>query len=468
MPNIVRKEQDNTSSVLSITITRDELKPLVQQELKSFRQRANIRGFRQGQAPVDFVKRMYGSSIVSETINRMFSDELMRFLRESQLDILGQPMLTGDIKPFSFKIDQLDEEYTIHYEVGYVGAFELQGLDKNQTFERLTVSDLDALAEKDLEYARKRMGGRTNPENDIQDNDLLKVAARELDGDNIKADGWETTMTIFLQNIGDESLKTQLLGLKKGDTLRFNARGIEKQEKEEMYRKYILNLPADDNRAVGDWFEGTIEEVSRVGEAELNEEFFTGYFGEGRVNSKEEAVDALKGGILEFYDSRAEALLMRSFQERLLELNRVELPENFLKNWLKATNEGRLTDEQIEQELPAFLENLRWTVIRDRIKEMLVVEVSDEDVRQEFRTRLLRYFQAELPENVIDSALSRMMKDQKEVKKVQDELEWDKLTNAIRREVSIVDKPVPSEEFQKIVDEISNKAKSEQAQGQLV
>lgn len=462
---VVRKDIDNTSAVLTVTVTREEIKPKIDAELKKFRTRAAIRGFRQGQAPMDFVKKLYGNTIFSETLNDLLANRLYEFLRESKIDVLGQPLPTEEQRSFSFKINDIEPEYAVNYEIGFVPPFEIKGLDKKEVFDRLTVSNLDELAEEDLNYARKRMGARSNPESDIRDNDILRIAAKELDGSaeaGLKEGGWETTMTVLLKDMANEQLKSQLLGMKKGDTLRFNARTLENHEKEDMYRKYILNLESNDHREVDDWFEGTIEEVSRLEEAELNEDFFKGYFGEGRVNNREEAIDELKKGILGFYDVRSNALLMRSFQERLLEQNPIELPEKFLKRWLKATGESKLDDEQIEREYPAFAENLRWSLLRDKIREMFGIEVTDEDVHAAYAARVRNYFQADLPDNIIQSSVERLMENKKDVADTRRDIETDKIFEAVREQVTLIDKAVPSEEFHKIIDEITKKAQAEQ------
>jgi trigger factor len=266
-----------------------------------------------------------------------------------------------------------------------------------------------------------------------------------------------------MKNIQDEAFKASLLKQKTGDTVRFNARLVENHDKEEMYRKYILSLPEDDQRVVGDWFEGVIEEVSRTGDADLDEEFFTGYFGAG-VSSKEEAVEKLKEGILQFYDVRANAMLFRSLQERLLELNRLELPEKFLKRWLAVTNQGKLSAAQIEREFPAFADNLRWSIIRDDLMAEYGIEVSDADLQAEYGRRVRQYFQADLPDNIIASSVERLMKDEKEVEGTRRELESDKLLEAVRQQITIKDKVVSSEEFHKIVEEVTAKAKAEQEQ----
>jgi trigger factor len=462
---VVRKDIDNASAILTVTVTRDELKPKLDAELKKYRSRAPIKGFRPGQAPMEFVKKLYGSAIFSETLNELLSQRLYDYLRESKLDVLGQPLPTEDQAKFSFKISDPDPEYTVNYEVGFVPPFEIKGLDTSASYERLTVSNLDELAEEDLQYARKRMGKRSNPETGIEDNDIVRIAARELESETgaVKEGGWETTMTLFMKNVANDDLKAQLLQSKKGDTLRYNARTLENHEKEEMYRKYILNLEQDDAREVGNWFEGVIEEVSRVEDADLDEAFYTGYFGEGKVGNKEEAMAELKKGIGQFYDVRSNALLMRAFQERLLAENPLELPEKFLKRWLRVSNEGRLGDEQIENEFPAFADNLRWTLLRDKIKEEAGIEVTDEEVYEEFARRVRNYFQVDLPDHILQSSVERLMKEQKDVENTIRDLETDKIFQAIRARVSITDKALPSEEFHKILDEVTKKAQNEEA-----
>ena len=190
-----RQDLDNTSAYLSVTIPREQIQSKLDAELKRFRQRAAIKGFRQGQAPMDYVRRMYGQALFTDQLNDMISKELVDYLRESRLDVLGQPLPTEEQQKFSFNINQLDPEYIVRYEVGFVAPFDVQGLGPDQQFERITVADLDELAEADLESTRRRGGKRTNPEDDIQDNDIVRLAARELEGDAVKEDGWQPSIS---------------------------------------------------------------------------------------------------------------------------------------------------------------------------------------------------------------------------------------------------------------------------------
>ena len=452
MPNVVRKDLDNSSAMLTVTVSREELKPKVDAELKKFRQRANIKGFRQGQAPMDFVKRLYGSSIFGETLNNLFSDELNNYLRESGLNILGQPLLSNEQKQFSAKLDNMEAEFAVNYDIGFVPEFAISGLSKSESFERLTIANIDELANEELQNMRKQGGERTNPEDDIQENDIVALRMSELDGDKVKEDGWQTTVSILVNRIPNDVLRNAILKLKKGDTLRLNARELEESPKEDMYRKYILNLPEGDNREVSDHFEAIIENVSRVAPVELNEEFFQKTFGPD-VKTEAEAIEALKKDVARFYDMRANALVMRDIQKRLLELNRFDLPETFLKRWLQDNNEN-LTPAQIEEEFEPFVENLRWSLLRDKLAAQFGINIDEESVRNVFRARVRSYFQVDLPDDLIDSTVARMMEKEEDVDKVRRDLEYDKLFDAMSTEVTLVDKPIPSAEFQQIFDAI--------------
>lgn len=467
MPTVVRQDIDNSSAILTVTVTREELKPKLDAELKKFRKRAPVKGFRPGQVPMDYVKKLYGASIFGDALNDLLAEELYRYMREAKMDVLGQPLPTEDQEKFAFKISDPDPEYSVKYEVGLVPTFEIQGLDKKSKYERYAISNLDQLAEEDLEYARKRMGKRNAVEDSILENDMVRMAAVELEGGKPKAGGLEVEISVLVNTVADETVRNLLLTLKKGDTLQFNARTLENHPKEAAYRKHILKLEADDNREVGEMFEAVIQEVTRLEEAEMNEEFFLNYFGKDSITTKEAALEELKKGIENFYDIRANALLMRNFQERLLEKTKIELPDIFLKRWLKYTNEGKLSETSIENEYPAFADNLRWTIIRDKIKADFNIEVSEEAVKEAFANKVRSYFgaNASIPDYLIESSVQRLMENEKDVENTRRDLEIDKIFEAIRSQVTVSDKPIISEEFHKIIEAVNAKAEAEQAEG---
>jgi trigger factor len=456
MPSVVRKDLDSTNAILTVNVFRDDIKPKIDAELKKFRQKAQIKGFRQGQAPMPFIKKMYGTSLFAETLDKMFSDELFGYIRESKLDVLGQPMPAENQERFSSNLDKMEDVYAVNYEIGHVPTFELKGLDGSESFEQYTLSNLAALAEEDLEFSLKRMGEKTNVFEDIKGNDIVKIEAKEIGGD-----GFENTFTVLIDAMPNNALKADLLTKKAGDTIKFNARDVDKFTDDAKFRKYILQLESDDIRVVGDMFEGIIEEVSRVAVAELNEEFYQKYFG-GAVSTREEALEVLKTEVANYYKVRTNALLMRDVQKKLLDLNPTNLPDAFLKRWLKATNET-LDEATIDKEYPAFADNLRWTLVRDKIKDQFDVFVTQEEIQGHFANQVRAYFKMNLPDEMIISSVDRLMQNKEDVEKVQKELETDKIFQAIIPNVKLTDVAISSEELNKIIDKISAVSEVEQS-----
>ena len=58
----------------------------------------------------------------------------------------------------------------------------------------------------------------------------------------------------------------------------------------------------------------------------------------------------------------------------------MDLPEEFLKRWLKVTN-NELTDEQIEADFDNFMNDLRWQLIKDRIVRDNEIKIDEADVK---------------------------------------------------------------------------------------
>ncbi len=208
---VVRTDIDNATAILTVTLTRDQVKQKVDAELKRYRQKAPIKGFRPGQIPMDRLKSMYGDAILSDVVQDLFGETLYSYLRESKMQVLGQPIPVENQEKISLSIKQLQEEYSVKYEVGFVPEFELQGLGKKETFGRYVISDLETVAKEDLEDMRKRSSQRTEVDDVIEDNDFVRTTAVELADGKIKEGGLETEISFLVSAIADEDLKAQIM-----------------------------------------------------------------------------------------------------------------------------------------------------------------------------------------------------------------------------------------------------------------
>ena len=80
-------------------------------------------------------------------------------------------------------------------------------------------------------------------------------------------------------------------------------------------------------------------EISRIEPAELNQEFFDKFLAK-EVNSEEEARGKIRGEDLKVLQRPVGSASFPGYAGKLMEINEMELPEEFLKRWMKATNES--------------------------------------------------------------------------------------------------------------------------------
>lgn len=439
------------NTVLTVTLEKADYEPRFNSELSKHRKQAQMKGFRKGKTPVSILKKMYGKSVLVEVINEVLQKELSGYLAGEDLRILGQPLPSEDQEPLDFELKEL-QDYTFKFDLGLVPEFEVQGVGPESAFEKIEVEATEEMIDEELEAARKRHGERQFVEEDIRENDMVKLLAKELDGEEVKEEGVESEFSVLVSAISNEEAKQQLLSGKKGDTFRFNLFDLEEEKDEKYVRKYLLELSDDDEREVGQHYEVTVEEVSRIVPAELNQEFFDKFFGEGEVISEEEARDKIREQIEKFYNGQSEALLFRDMQEKLMELNEMELPESFLKRWMKSSNE-KLDDEVIEKEYGAFAKNLQWSLIRSKLIKRFGVEVKQEEVFETLKNQVRSYFGgvATGMEHIVESTAGRLMEDKKQVEQAYEKILSDKIFDAVAAEVTVEAKKTSLEEFESIV-----------------
>ncbi len=454
MPKVEQENLDNLNAVLTVTLEKSDYEPKFKAELNKYRKQANMKGFRKGKTPTSVLKKMYGKSVLADVINEMLQQQLYEYLTEQDLQILGQPLPSEDQKPQDFDLKTM-QDYVFKFDLGLAPDFEVEGADENTTFEKMAVEPSEEMVDEDLQAARKRNGEREAVEDEVRDNDMVKFEVTELEGGAPKEEGLKSEFSILIGQNTNEELKEVLSSKKQGDTITLDLFKVEEGRDEAYIRKYYLNLEEEDEQEFNNEFEATITEVTRIAPAELNQEFFDKAFGEGEVSSEEEARGYIREHIAKFYDSQAEALLSRDIQEKLLELNPMDFPADFLKRWMKANNEG-VSEEVVEKEYENFEKNLQWSLIRNKLVKRFEIEVGQDDLVEAARRRIRQYFGGQsMPgmEQIVDSTAQRILQDEKQVEQLYEEVLTDRTFEVLIEKVNVEEKKVSLEEFETAVEE---------------
>lgn len=456
MSKVVRENVDNLTTTLTVNVAKDEYQASFQKELKKYQGQAQVKGFRKGKVPMGYIKKNFGQALLVDLVNKQMQDHLESFLTEHQKDFVGQPIPSDDKAEIVFDANDL-KDFTFTFEIGQAPQFELQGIGEGSSFDHYVVEVDDATVMEELDNATKRHGDRNATEEAIVENDMIKIEAVELEGDAPKTDGHQTNISLLADRLTDDA-KKEILGKKAGDTIRFNVNNLETGDPDEKYiKKYLLNLEEDQmDLEINPEFEGKITEVTRLVPAEFNQEFFDKNFGEGTVNSLDEAKDFIKNEIGKFYAEQTNNLLHRDIQDALMEQNSFDLPDTFLKKWLVFTDEKN-TVEKVEEEYPQYAVSVKWSLIREKLEEQFEVKVEEAEIRESMANQVRQYLQGMDNPEFIASTVDRLMADQKQVNNTYHEIATKKLFDQIGTSVKLKDKKISIEEFRALVQERNEK-----------
>ena len=113
--NISLENLDKVSAVLTIKLEKADYEAKVETALKNFRKKANVPGFRPGQVPMAILKKRFGKDITAEEVNKLLGEKLYEYIRENDLNILGEPLPSLEYQP-EMDFDTM-EEFTFKFDV---------------------------------------------------------------------------------------------------------------------------------------------------------------------------------------------------------------------------------------------------------------------------------------------------------------------------------------------------------------
>ncbi len=440
MPNVVRTDIDALNAVLVVNIAKEDYLPKVKNAMKTFAQRSPMKGFRPGKTPQKLVQNMYGTEFVMDAVNKSLEDTLNNYLKTEKPDIFGQPI--SAVEQPDFKFDPKNPgDFAMHFDLGIMPKFDVQGLD-GADFTRYVVQVDPAMIDEELEKRRKQAGETKEVEDTIQGNDLIYLYAKEHGGSLVKED-----LVLSMHWLNEEMqdvFKTQ----KVGDQLTVNIFQLEKETTPQYVRKHFLGVDDADNREIKENFDVKITKVTRVVPAEFNEEFFQKQF---NVATEAEARAELNTTLGGNYTAQADVLLIRDFQLQLMEVNKFDLPDAFLKRWLLTQNDKN-TPEIVESGYEGFAQNMRWTLVRSKIAKESGFEVTDEDLRQHYAAKIRGYLGGmAIDDAFVESLMEKVFDDEKQYSELYEDVMTEKTFDVMKTRATLVDKPVSSDEFDSIM-----------------
>ncbi|MCD4770321.1 MAG: trigger factor family protein, partial [Bacteroidales bacterium] len=168
--NITKENIDDLNALLSINLVKEDYEEKVNEVLRDHKKKASLKGFRPGKVPFGLIKKMYGTSVKVEEINKILSESISKYITEEKIEILGDPLPKAD-EGEGIDFDT-QEEFTFNFELGLTPGFEL----KLNSRTKLTYYEIkiDEKLRNDFVENHKRKYGEYLSAEIVEENDMIK------------------------------------------------------------------------------------------------------------------------------------------------------------------------------------------------------------------------------------------------------------------------------------------------------
>ena len=447
--NITFEAPDKINGLMTITLESADYQPEVEKTLKDYRKRANIPGFRPGQAPMGMIKRQFGTSVKVDAVNKLLGEKLYEYVRENKIQMLGEPLPSEQQEALDFESDQ---PLTFKFDIAVAPEFEakLSGKDK-VPFYNITVDD--KLIDQQVEMYQSRAGQYEKVEQfDAEQRDMLKGDLREVNGSIEVADA-----VLMPQYMKVDDQKKLFDGCKLGDIITWNPRKAYPESDVEV--SSLLKIQKEEVKDHEGDFTFQITEISRFVKAEVNQALFDQTFGEGTVKSEKEFRQKIADQISQQFKADSDYKFLLDVREHMeKKVGKLEFPEAILKRVMIQNNKDRKdAQEYVEKNFELSIKELGWHLIKEQLVAAQGIKVEEDDLKQvakeAARAQFAQYGMSNVPDEYLDNYAQEMLKKRENVDGLVDRAVDVKLTAALKGVVKLDEKDITLEDFQKMLQE---------------
>lgn len=433
------KHSVNQASI-KIKLSEADYQPKVEAKLKDFARKANVKGFRPGKAPMSMVKNMYGTSVLVEEINAILGESLNGYLKEQTFKILGDPL------PVSKQEDTIDwknqKDFDFEYKIGFIDGVELP-LDKIEGI-KYSIKVDQKLIDETLENLVSQYGNSTNPE--------VSEATDSIYGDlAFEATGFKKSVSLDLTKI-TKKLAEKFTGISKDAVIEFEDKDVKKNQWEEAF-----GLEEEETEQVTGALTFTVKNINRTEKAEMNQEFFDKIFGPDQVSSEEEFLAKVKETLQGNYDRESKVFTEEELKKQLTSKAKIDLPEDFLKEWLIEANKGKVTIEDVEKEFPIYAKQLTWSLISNHLATENKIQAEHEEVIEKTKQMVREQFASSglgsQMEDSMDMFVDNYLKGEEgqNYMNMLTSVQNDKVLSFVETQVKLSEKEISIDEFKELL-----------------
>ena len=450
--NVSFQNIDKVSGLLTVKLEKADYQEKVDKQLKSFRQKAQIPGFRKGMVPMSLVKKMYGKSVIAEEVNKTLSEQVYDYIKNNNLNVLGEPLPNEEKQP-EIDFDTM-EEFEFVFDIALAPEFKAE-VSNQDKIDYYTIEVTDEMVDNQVKAYTQR-NGKYDKVDVYQDNDMLKGLIAELDENgNTKEGGVQVEGAVLMPSyMKNDEQKAIFANAKVNDVLVFNPNTAYDGHEAE-----IASLLKIEKEAVADMksnFSFQVEEITRFVPGELNQEIFDQVLGKDVVKTEEEFRAKVKESIAEQFVADSDYKFLIDARKVLMEkVGKLEFPDALLKRIMLLNNKEK-GEEFVAENYDKSIEELTWHLIKEQLVKANEIKVEQEDVikmaKDATKAQFAQYGMLTVPEDVLENYAQEMLKKKENVDGLVNRVVEAKLAAALKSQVALDNKTVSMEEFNKMFE----------------
>ena len=447
--NITFDNSEKVSGVLTIVVEENDYQDNVRKTLNDYRKKANIPGFRPGQAPIGMIKRQLGSQVKVDAINKLVGEKIYDYISENKINMLGQPMPHLGEEPVDL---DAPAPYTLKFDIAVAPEIDIKLSKRNKIpFYNIAVSD-EMIDQQIDAYASR--GGSYEKVDSYEDNDMLKGDLRELNEDGSTKEGGITVSDAVLMPayIKVDDQKALFQGCKTGDIITFCPKAAYPESTVEI--SSLLKISKEEAEKVESSFSYQITEITRYKKHAIDQELFDQTFGEGVVKDEKAFRNKIADNLKEQLSINAEYRFLsdvRAYVEK--KLGDVKYADELMKRIMLANNKDK-DQKYVDDNYGASIKELTWHLAKNHLLEQCEIKIEDGDVKDiakdMTRMQFAQYGMANIPEEYIEQYAEEMLKKPEQVDQLVSQAADKKLMKALKTVVALDEKDITFEDFQKL------------------
>jgi len=434
--NITKREIDSLNAVLTVEVTKEDYATKVDDVLKNYSKNANIPGFRKGHVPMGMVRKQYGKAVLVEEVNKLLQDNLHKYLTEEKLDVLGNPLPSNDTE-----IDWDSSNFSFEFELGLAPEFDVDVKKKAVTQYKIVADD--KMIDNQVSSIRKQYGKLISKDEVSEGDEITGIFTNE-------EEGIEKHTTLATDVIKGKRQLNAILGAKPGDEISLKTKNLFKDDHQ---NQTYLGVEHDKAHGLDIEVNFKIQEVNTREEAELTQELFDKLFGEGVVTSEEVLRERIKEDAEKQFEQQSDQKLLNDCVESLIENTKFDLPTEFLQKWIQVSGENPMTEEEAKDEYERSEKGLRYQLIEGKLMSDHKLHATFEELKDYagsmIRMQMAQYGQMNATQEEIDGIVARIMSNQEEVKRLNEQLNSQKMLNFFKENAKLKTKELTYEKFMK-------------------